>query len=538
MPMYSDDLDKHLATIGTRECRQWSQRIFQRHLPISLYLKRAYIRTARQSGFKAANTALRLIDKDLRWADGNSCVFDDDKIKHLALIYSGDARNLFDRMYRRSKDVRTAAISVRTYVRDFGLQTQFDNDWKKLSDSQIQSLCLRAFDERWWRRKLRTHSLRTVEAVLRRLGFVRKQSGVYASNYAVGKVKAQRKRNDAWIDAMLAIADDGTQISLRDAVDASLANPKVRRADLMARLRGYEELAYESGYAALFLTMTCPSAYHAAMGKSGRANPKFAGHTPKEAMHYLNSIWQQIRADYGKAKLQVAGFRICEPHHDGTPHFHFLLYIPKQQVSEFCGIFKKHNLKQDGTEQGADEYRCDIQELDLENGSPTGYVAKYIAKNVDGEDVGEDLEAGQEATSTAARVIAWASLWGIRQFQQIGSTPATVYREFRRLPAPLTGKHAESAEKARKAADNADYAGFIKATGGMFVRRESLAFRAFHIVKEKLSSFGEEMKRLLGILSVEHTAVIQTRFQEWSLSPAGVTPHQEAAQPPPLEYWQ
>lgn len=95
-----------------------------------------------------------------------------------------------------------------------------------------------------------------------------------------------------------------------------------------------------------------------------------------------------------------------------------------------------------------------------------------------------------------------------------------------------------SAEKARKAADSADYAGFIKATGGMFVRRESLAFRAFHIVKDKLSSFGEEMKRLLGILSVEHSAVIQTRFQEWSLSPAGVAPNPEAARPPPLEYWQ
>lgn len=72
----------------------------------------------------------------------------------------------------------------------------------------------------------------------------------------------------------------------------------------------------------------------------------------------------------------------------------------------------------------------------------------------------------------------------------------------------------------------------------MFVRRESLAFRAFHIVKDKLSSFGEEMKRLLGIRSVEQTAVIQTRFQEWSLSPASGVPHQETAQPPPLEYWQ
>ncbi|WP_127559920.1 replication endonuclease [Saccharospirillum alexandrii] len=532
------DLNKQLAKIGTVQCRQWSKQIFERHLPISLYLKHAYIRKARQSGYKAANAQLREVDQVLRWADGSSVVFDQDRIKHLALLYSGDSKHLFDGTYKRTSDIRTSAFSVRTFVQSFGVKSSFDENWSRYSNEEMLAACKRAFDEKTWRRMLKEHSQRTVEGTLRKLGFVRKQSGVYISNYGASRVKAQRARNRTWIDTMVAINEEGIQVPLREAVDASISNPKVRHAELMARLRGYEEEAKEHDCGALFLTMTCPSSFHAILGESGRKNPKFEGHTPEDGMDYLNTTWAQIRADLKKKKIKIAGFRICEPHHDGTPHLHFLLYLPKPQTDDFRAIFIKHNLKQFGDEQGAEQYRCDIQELDLENGSPTGYIAKYIAKNIDGEDVGEDLEAGQEATTTADRVTAWASLWGIRQFQQIGSTPATVYREFRRLPKPLVGKHAEKAERARTASDNGDYAAFIKATGGMFVQRKHLTFRAFHIVKERLSSFGEEVKRLIGILSTEQSVVIQTRFHEWTLTPACMLITQEAAQPPPLEYWQ
>jgi hypothetical protein len=78
----------------------------------------------------------------------------------------------------------------------------------------------------------------------------------------------------------------------------------------------------------------------------------------------------------------------------------------------------------------------------------------------------------------------------------------------------------------------------MKATGGMFVKRKNLIFRAFHIARHQLSSFGEELKKLIGILSTEHSIVIQTRFQEWRLMPAALFVGKEAAQPPPLEYCQ
>lgn len=72
----------------------------------------------------------------------------------------------------------------------------------------------------------------------------------------------------------------------------------------------------------------------------------------------------------------------------------------------------------------------------------------------------------------------------------------------------------------------------------MFVQRKNLVFRAFHIVKDRLSSFGEELKRLIGVVSTEHSVVIQTRFHEWTLKPAFMLANQEPAQRPPLEFCQ
>ncbi|MBY6221538.1 replication endonuclease [Marinobacter nauticus] len=64
--------------------------------------------------------------------------------------------------------------------------------------------------------------------------------------------------------------------------------------------------------------------------------------------------------------------------------------------------------------------------------SATGYVAKYISESIDGYEVGED-SYGNDAVESAARIRAWASIWGIRQFQFMGSPNVTVYRELRRL---------------------------------------------------------------------------------------------------------
>jgi hypothetical protein len=100
------------------------------------------------------------------------------------------------------------------------------------------------------------------------------------------------------------------------------------------------------------------------------------------------------------------GFRVAEPHHDGTPHWHLLLFLRPEEVEYATAIFRKHALKEDGYEPGAQEHRFTVTPIDEKFGSATGYIAKYISKNIDGYGMDGELddESGQPVKEMAKRV--------------------------------------------------------------------------------------------------------------------------------------
>ncbi len=55
----------------------------------------------------------------------------------------------------------------------------------------------------------------------------------------------------------------------------------------------------------------------------------------------------------GAARIRAFGFRVAEPHHDGTPHWHLLLFLRPEEVEFATAVFRKHALKEDGYEPGA-----------------------------------------------------------------------------------------------------------------------------------------------------------------------------------------
>ena len=378
----------------------------------------------------------------------------------------------------------------------------------------------RMMDKHWWSRRLRKLFNQAYEQAAIELTLVSKYKQMYASDLTVKKRKQQKLRNEQMLSSMKIINDIGQQYSLKELSDLNVSNPKVRKAELMVRLRGFEELSKSHDHQGIFITITCPSKYHAVYSKSGQRNPKYQSFTPYQANQYLCNVWSRIRAEWNRKDIKPYGFRVAEPQHDGTPHWHILLFTEKHHIDEVKSVVSHYALQEDGDEKGALENRCDFKLIDPKKGSATGYIAKYVSKNIDGEGLDKGVY-GEDPITAAQRVDAWASCWCIRQFQQIGGASVSVWRELRRIKKVLGVD--SLIEKARQAADESKWGDYINAMGGVFAKRKdqllTLAYEQAHDTETgecKLGHYdGNFIQTIKGLMFKGQ--MITTRFFNWRL---------------------
>ena len=300
----------------------------------------------------------------------------------------------------------------------------------------------------WWRRQLRRRLGRVAEHAARRLGIVQAQGECYVSDWAVERRRSQDRAIAAWLasrDLVCTAAptaeECGRVLDMVPVVASSLAHPAKRYAECMVRVAGAQDYADEKGHAAFFVTVTCPSRFHS-HHKAGGANAMYAGATPRDAQAYLCRVWARTRALWHAAGLALYGLRVAEPHHDGCPHWHILLFAPAPTLLAALAIFRGQAMADSPDEPGAADARFKAVAIDRAQGSAVGYVAKYLAKGLttDGALSAYDLDwYGNDAATAVERIRAWATLWGIRQYQFFGMPSVGPWRELRRLRDGMPG---------------------------------------------------------------------------------------------------
>lgn len=378
---------------------------------------------------------------------------------------------------------------------------------------------------------MRSHIARKVEGAAIRLGMVNSKRSPYASHETVSRRLAQKKRNRHLLENILATNELGQSYTLAELSDLGVSNPEIRRLELMTRIAGFDEIAKLYGHAAEFYTLTAPSKYHAIDSASGRKNPKYNGSTPKETQAYLCKAWARIRAKLARHGVRLYGFRVAEPHHDATPHWHMVMFYPNEwegdvrraAVPRVRAIMRRYALAEDGGESGARKHRFVAEGIDRSKGSAAGYIAKYISKNIDAHRVGVDYETGgTDARANIKRVDAWAAAWGIRQFQQVGGAAVTVYREARKegFSGEVSGSEVEKLDAVLAASDSGRWDLYQLAQFGVTLPRK------FHPVK-LLREWSDRRTRydgegVLSVVGLESGAdILKTRVRVWEFQRKG-----------------
>ncbi len=459
------------------------------------YIKDQYSKLYEKSGRQAANLYLLNI-AELANSYALPLNWDDDSIAS----HSRASARASEAISSSSASSMEKLGKLKRHLETFGLQLP--------EAANEAGLFLRLSDEKWWHKHLRKIHARNTESLALAINMVNRFHHKYASNTAVARIKRQKELTEKYLSSNILINENNQEFTLLELQGFSVGNPVNRRNELMCRIAGFEQYSKKQGHAGVFMTMTCPSKMHASLSKSCEKNKKYNGTLPNQAHQYLCNVFAKIRAKLHRDNFKPYGFRVVEPQHDGTPHWHLLLFMPESQVPKVTKIFEHYTLEMDGDEKGAKKYRFDMKMIDPQKGTAAGYIAKYISKNIDGYKLDTDINGG-DAKSAAERILTWAKTWGIRQFQQIGGPSVSVWRELRKLK-PQDHDIKEFVE----AADQGDWAKFTNLMGGHDITRKTQPVNLLKIWSDELGKYKEPIgDKIFGLVSGAFQII--TRIHEW-----------------------
>lgn len=493
------------------ENKKWAVETVSKAKGVDWILLSRYKKTVKKSGWLVANRELTESVGRLRFSGKYSAAMSDEQINELAELKARECELIRSKVLSDS-DLTECAFILKNFAESNSLEWPVkigkkDNS-EKINQKNIEGIN-RVCDNKFWRRGIRRECIRAVESELISTGEVGKIGCPYVSNWALARVRGRNRTNKEMLSELEIENNNGEVCDLIDVIESSIANPENRLAELMIRMKGFEQYATEYSHKCLFFTLTCPSRFHAWNSATKEKNKKYCGATPKESMDYLNAVWQLIRAKWAKAGLRVYGLRVAEPHKDGTPHLHFSLFVDCENIADVVTIFEKEAMKDSFNEPGAKKHRWSVVEIDPSKGSAVGYLAKYLSKGINGKveldlDSGGDGEGftGVDGSEGCDRVRAWASVWGIRQFQQIGAPGVGVWRELRRTKGNcdlFEGVEVDPViREGAVLSDKSDWCGYLELQGGPFAGKLQ-RIKPLTVELDGGNKYGGVLKKVVGV---------------------------------------
>lgn len=279
--------------------------------------------------------------------------------------------------------------------------------------------------QRNFRRTLRAAFRQFNEQAAHILKIVKKGQEEYVSNITRNNRKWQLAAQQKWIDATT-VSDGERTVKLADCIRTA----EHRYSELYTLVKGQESYFTSQGRVALFVTLTTPAEYHPS---PSHGRNQWDGSSVRDSHQWFNDNWQCMRADLAKHGIRLDGFRVTEPHKDGSEHWHLMTYVKKSQLATIKSTF----LDYFGHSEHSVKFKADFSKnVEEKKATAASYMLKYLIKTINsGAAEGTSAANDQLFSSEADAADAWRSAWGIRGFQFFGVLfgKQTLWRELRRL---------------------------------------------------------------------------------------------------------
>jgi len=192
-------------------------------------------------------------------------------------------------------------------------------------------------------RELRQQANRGREHVARVVGAVGGPK-LYASDVGVEASREQNRRTRRWAEASVAVnVGSGERLSMTEIMEHATTK---RFNTLWSITKALEQYAVREGWTFVLITMTLPPEYHS-RPKKGRNtwNPVYG---PAHGAEELQRRWQVVRALQQRWGVFQCGVWTMEPHADGTPHRHAMVFVHPWELPKLMKSYRMAFPEPDG----------------------------------------------------------------------------------------------------------------------------------------------------------------------------------------------
>jgi hypothetical protein len=257
-------------------------------------------------------------------------------------------------------------------------------------------------------KKVQKKAIQQLELTQYQLGNVNDYASPLLTKIRIG---AEEKQREHIKNTVLRNKRTGAEIALSELVQT----PEAKAAELYLKAKSLEKKAIEKNYTFAFYTFTTPARMHANPAK-GRNT--WDGTTPTEAKDFLQECWAKSRAQLEKSDIDYFGLWAREPHKDGTPHMHALIYAETKDLAEIDRVMNY---------QFAHSKSAVKVVYDDGRAAPTSYITKYIMKSLGFDGESKDFKDG-------VKMRAAVLTWNYRRYNFFGvESKLSLWRECRKI---------------------------------------------------------------------------------------------------------